>query len=43
MEITNTKKWYELLDIHYYEHLKATYHISWNENLDKNHNTSLET
>ena len=43
MEITNTKKWYELLNIRYYEHLEATYHISWSDTLDKNGNTLLET
>lgn len=43
MEIANTKKWYELFNICYYEHLEATYHISWSDTLDKYGNTLLES
>ena len=43
MEIAIAKKWYELLNIRYYEHLEATYHISWSDILDKNGNILLET
>ena len=43
MEIVNAKRWYELLNICYYEHLEATHHISWSDNLDKNGNILLET
>ena len=43
MEIANAKKWYELLNMRYYEHLEATYHISWSDILDKNGNKLLET
>ena len=43
LEIANTKKQYELLNIRYYEHLKGTYHISWSDTLDKNANILLKT
>ena len=43
MEIASAKKWYELLNIHYYEHLEATYHIFWSDILDRNGNILLET
>ena len=43
METVSAKKWYELLNKRYYEHLEPTYHISWNNILDKNCNILLET
>ena len=43
MEIAGAKKWYELLNISYYEHLEATYHIPWSDILDKKGNILLET
>ena len=43
IEIASAKKWYELFNIAYYEHLEATYHISWSDTLDKNGNILLET
>ena len=43
MEIASANKWYGLLNIRYYEHLEATFHISWSDILDKNGNILLET
>ena len=42
MEIANSKKWNELLNIRYSEHLEDTYYIPWSDNLD-NANILLET
>ena len=35
--------WTPYVNIRYYEHLEATYHISWSDVLDKKGNILLET
>ena len=42
MTAVRPNEWYDLLNIHYYEHLQKTFYIEWTDTLDKGENVLLE-
>ena len=43
MTVVRPNEWYDLLNIHYDEHLQKTFYIEWANTLDQGRNVLLQT